>query len=58
MIPLPILVMLANFTGNPIIVTIIPMQSPRIEIRSPFPVPAVQSAVEPVGNCYSLICKA
>jgi hypothetical protein len=52
MIPMPFLIMWATFTGNPIIVVIQPGAMPVIHMQEK------TSVVEPVGNCYSLICKA
>lgn len=52
MIPLPILLFWASMTGNPIIVVIQPNEMPVIHMQEK------TSVVEPVGSCYSLVCKA
>ncbi len=51
---MPILIFLANWLGQPVVVTIMPMQMPQIE----FVAPAKTTDAEPTGNCYQLICKA
>lgn len=50
---MPILIFLSNFLGQPVIVTIVPTQLPRIEVV----VPAKTSDVEPAG-CRWAVCKA
>ena len=53
---MPILIFLSNMLGQPIIVTIVPTQLPRIEFVAP--VPAKTTDAESVGACYQLVCKA
>ena len=51
---MPILIFLSNMLGQPVVVTIVPAQLPRIEIV----VPAPAKTTEVVGTCYQLVCKA
>ena len=51
---MPILIFLSNMLGQPVVITIVPTQLPRIEFVAP--VPAKTSDV--VGVCYQLVCKS
>jgi len=52
---IPILIFLSNMLGQPVIVTIVPAQIPRIEI--PLPAPAKASEGD-YGGCRYVVCKA
>jgi len=52
---MPILIFLSNFLGQPVIVTIVPAQLPKIEFQ--VPAPAKTTDAEPAG-CRHTICKA
>lgn len=54
---MPILIFLSYLLGQPVIVTIVPMQPPRIEIQA-IPTPEKKPEAEAVGGCYSVICPA
>jgi hypothetical protein len=52
---MPILIFLSNMMGQPVVVTIVPAQFPRIEFVAP--VPAKTSEVD-YGGCKYVVCKA
>lgn len=51
---MPILIFLSNIMGQPVIVTIVPAQLPKIEFQAPAPA----KTSEATGTCYALVCKA
>ena len=52
---MPILFFLSNFLGQPVVITFVPAQIPKIEFQAP--TPAKTSDAEPAG-CRYIICKA
>lgn len=54
---MPILIFLSNFLGQPVVVTIVPAQMPRIEFVAPVVEKATAVDDTPAG-CRYLVCKA
>ncbi len=49
---MPILIFWSILTGQTVIVTVVPMQAPRIEIQAP------QQQSEVTAGCHRLVCAA
>ena len=52
---MPILIFLSNWLGQPIVITIVPTQAPRIEFVAP--APGKTTEVD-YGGCLWAVCKA
>ena len=52
---MPILIFLSNWLGQPVVITIIPAQMPRIELVAP--TPSKTTEVD-YGGCRYVVCKA